>query len=124
MSEPTKEQISESKLLIAELARQLSLVDHLRTRGAHAGKNPRAEGATVSTTFLIAAQFGPVIPLAEIAGSMLGLDDAQAKRKAAHDELPIPVFRNGQKGPWLVRATDLAAWFDKCAEEARERMVA
>ena len=77
----------------------------------------------MNTAFLLMAQFErAVVPLEEIAKPMLGLDSEHAKRKAAHNELPFPVFRVGQKGPWLVRATDLAAWVDKSADAARERM--
>lgn len=78
----------------------------------------------MNTAFLIMAQHGPIIALEKIAVDLLGLSADQAKRKAAHSDLPFPVFREGQKGPWLVRATDLAAWADKSAESARERMVA
>ncbi len=78
----------------------------------------------MNTAFLIMAQFGPVIPLEKMAVDFLGLSVDQAKRKAAHNELPFPTFREGQKGPWLVKATDLAAWVDKSAQAARERMVA
>jgi len=79
----------------------------------------------MNTVFLLMAQFGKaVIPLDEIAKPMLGLESDKAKRKAAHRELPFPVFREGQKGPWLVNVTDVAAWVDKSAQAARERMVA
>ena len=78
----------------------------------------------MNTAFLIMAQFGPVVRLDSIAWSMLNLSDAQAQRKAAHNDLPFPVFKEGQKGAWLVMATDLAAWVDKSAQAARERMVA
>ena len=77
----------------------------------------------MNTTFLLMAQFErAVVPLEEIATAMLGLNAAQAKRKAAHDELPFPAFRDGQKGPWLVRVTDVAAWVDESADAALERM--
>ena len=52
----------------------------------------------MNTAFLIMAQFGPVVRLDAIAWSMLNLSDAQAQRKAAHSELPFPVFKEGQKG--------------------------
>ena len=78
----------------------------------------------VNTAFLLVAQFErAVVSLDEIAMPMLGLSSSHAKRRAAQSELPFPAFRDGQKGPWLVRVTDLASWVDKSAEVARERMV-
>ncbi len=79
----------------------------------------------VNTAFLLMAQFERAfVPLEEIAMPILGLSSAQAKRRAAHNEFLFPVFREGQKWPWLVRVTDIAAWIDKSAEDARRRIAA
>lgn len=76
----------------------------------------------MNTTLLLASQYNAAAaPLEQVAKDYLGIDAAQAKRRAAHDELPFPVFRDGRKSPYLVRLEDLAKWIDKAAEDARRR---
>lgn len=69
----------------------------------------------MNTTFLLLAEFGSAdIPVEIVCSRYLGLDARTAKRQAAMAVLPFPAFRPGtQKGPWLARITDVAAWLDK-----------
>ena len=56
-------------------------------------------------------QFGAVdVPLTTIAEYYLGLDPETAKRRAAKNEIPFPIFKvaKSQKAPWLVNVYDLA----------------
>jgi hypothetical protein len=75
----------------------------------------------VNTVFLLMAEFGQAdIPLEQVAAKYLGLDAAHAKRQAASQALPFPVYRAGsQKSPWMVRVSDLAEYLDKCRENAK-----
>lgn len=60
-----------------------------------------------------------LIPLERVA-PLLGLDPAEAKRRAARGQLPLPAVRlSGQKSPWIVRAEDLARHVDQVTEAAR-----
>jgi len=78
------------------------------------------EGENLNTTLLLASQYNAAAaPLDAVAKDYLGLNPAQARRRAAEDKLPFPVFREGQKAPYLVRLVDLARWIDKAAEDAR-----
>lgn len=69
----------------------------------------------MNTVFLLLAEFGQAdVPVEAICSRYLGLDERQAKRQASLASLPFPVYRPGtQKGPWLARITDVAAWLDK-----------
>lgn len=73
-----------------------------------------------STLFLLMAEFGQTdIPLETVAAKYLALDSVRAKRDAAAQRLPFPVYRAGsQKSPWLVRVTDLADYLDRERNEA------
>lgn len=74
----------------------------------------------MNTYFGILAQFGKAeIPLEECC-DMLGYSPKEAKRRAALDDLPLPVYRAGsQRSPWMVAATDLAALLDVRKADAR-----
>lgn len=76
-----------------------------------------------STYFALLAEFGGGdIELSRVAVKYFGLTEAEAKRRAALNRLPIPAFRAGsQKSPWLISATDLAKHIDDArARAARE----
>lgn len=55
-----------------------------------------------STFFGLLAEFGTAeIPLVQICQKFFGLTEAEAKRRASMQDLPIPVYRAGsQKSPW------------------------
>ena len=69
----------------------------------------------MNTIFLLLAEFGQAdVPVETVCSRYLGLDERQAKRQASLASLPFPVYRPGtQKGPWLARITDVAAWLDR-----------
>jgi len=68
----------------------------------------------MNTLYILCAEFGTGdIPLEQVAAKYLGIDSKSAKMRAARADLPFPAYRPGsQKSPWLVRASDLAAWLD------------
>ena len=73
------------------------------------------------TLFFLIAEFGTgQIPLTKCAHHF-GLSVDEAKKAAARQLLPVPVFRLGsQKSPWLISAEDLAGYIDtrrKAAED-------
>jgi hypothetical protein len=76
--------------------------------------------------FLLLAEFGTGhIPL-DACAHHFGLSEAEAKKAAARQLLPIPAFRLGsQKSPWLISAEDLAVHIDaqrKIAEDNWEKI--
>lgn len=76
----------------------------------------------MNTIFLLMAEFEQAdIPLDKVATKYLDLEPAKAKRLAARQELPFPVFRAGsQKSPWMVNINELACYLDKKREEAKK----
>lgn len=77
----------------------------------------------MNTVFLLFAEFNTgIIPLDDIAQKYLGLNQDQARRRAARQALPFPVHRatTSQKGPWLVNAQDFANHLDQQRELARK----
>lgn len=74
----------------------------------------------MNTYFGLLAEYGTAeIPLERCCG-VFGLSDAEAKRRAALSDLPVPAYRAGsQKAPWLVSATDLAEYLDARKADAR-----
>jgi len=74
-----------------------------------------------STYFGLLAEFGTAeIPLEGIAGKYFGLDEREAKRRAAMRSLPLPAYRAGsQKSGWLISASDLAKYLDERKAEAQ-----
>lgn len=74
-----------------------------------------------STFFALMIEFGTTeIPLSACCKKYFGYDEAEAKRRAATQKLPVPVFRGGsQKSGWLVSATDLAERIDQLRAAAR-----
>ena len=73
-----------------------------------------------STYFGLLAECGEAnIPLERVAPKYFGLSYPEARRRAPTKNLPCPAFRlGGQKSPWLVSATDLAALIDVRRERA------
>lgn len=76
----------------------------------------------MNTFFGLLAEFGTAeIPLEHVAPKYFGLSLDQAKRRAAENRLPIPVYRAGsQKAPWLVSADLLASYLDEQKKRASE----
>lgn len=73
------------------------------------------------TLFLLLAEFGTGHIPVERCAHHFGLDEREAKRAAARQNLPVPAFRLGsQKSPWLVSAEALAAYIDTRAKAATE----
>ena len=70
---------------------------------------PTTSPPTDKTLFLVLAEFGSAqIPLTACAHHF-GLTEAEAKRAAPRQALPVPCYRLGsQKSPWLVAAEALA----------------
>lgn len=68
----------------------------------------------MNTIFLLLAEFGKAdVPLDKVAERYLAMDPRTANARANRNALPFPTYRPGtQKGPRLVRITDLAAWLD------------
>lgn len=68
-----------------------------------------------STYFGLLAEFGEAnIPLERVAPKYFGLSYEEARRRAPAKLLPCTAFRlGGQKSPWLVSASDLAALIDQ-----------
>lgn len=61
------------------------------------------------------------IPLTEICVEYLGMQERQAKERAAAKTLPFPCFKlGGNKSPWMVRVDDFIAHLDAQADAARE----
>jgi hypothetical protein len=78
------------------------------------------------TYFGLMAEFGGgEIRLAECCEKYFGLSEAQAKRKAALRELPVPAYKltDGKSGEWLVSLSELAEHIDRQrAKYSREHM--
>lgn len=72
------------------------------------------------------AEFGKAhIPISEVAEKYFGLNDKEAKLKAARAKFPFPVFKcstqDGQnKCPWLVDIADLASYLDAQKEKSKK----
>src|SRR3546814_4547683 len=75
-----------------------------------------------STYFALLAEFGTAeIELSKVCSKYFGLTEAEAKRRATLNRLPVPAFHTGsQKSPWLVSAVDLARHIDSARETAFE----
>lgn len=76
--------------------------------------------ATSITTHILMAEFGSrlMIPLEELAQSVLGMSVNTAKRRAKNFELPFPTVKlnDSQKAPYLVNIQDLAKYIEeKCS---------
>lgn len=76
----------------------------------------------ITTIFALMAEFGTAhIPVVEVGKKYFGYDERQAKRAAAENGYPFPVFRAGSnKSIWIVDVGDLSAYLDKCRERSRE----
>ena len=74
----------------------------------------------ITSLALLAVHGSPEIPLRDVVG-MLGISMAEAQRRAARNELPVPTHRlaDSQKAPLMVHIDDLAAHIDRCAAAAR-----
>ncbi len=61
------------------------------------------------------------IPLRDICEKYFSLDFKTACKRAAYQDLPVPVFKGGsQKSQWLVDIKHLAEYLDKASADARE----
>ena len=69
---------------------------------------------------LLEAHKSSVIRLSDICEDMLGFKYQEARKQAALNTLPFPVFkaRDSVQSPYLVRVDQLAAWLDARADEA------
>lgn len=77
----------------------------------------------MNTAMLLMAQYEKTtILLEEICEEYFGCSRHTAIQKAKASTLPVPAFQvgSGQKAPWFVHVTDLAALIDKQREEARD----
>lgn len=76
----------------------------------------------MNTLFLLMAEFETAhIPLRNICEKYFSLDFKTACRRAAFQDLPVPVFKGGsQKSQWLVDVHHLAEYLDTAAQQARE----
>lgn len=76
----------------------------------------------MNTVFLLMAEFQRAdVPLETVAERYLGMDKKRAYMQAARAALPFPAYRaGGQKSPWMVRVTDLAAWLDSARDKAAQ----
>lgn len=81
------------------------------------------KNGTSSTMYLLMAEFGSrmMIPLEELAQSVLGMSVNTAKRRAKSCELPFPVVKlnDSQKAPYLVNIQDLATYVENRCTAAR-----
>ena len=75
----------------------------------------------IASLALMSIYKSPTIPLAEICERFFNLSYQEAMKKAARNELPVPVFRltNSRKAPMMVSAESLGNWIDKTESEAR-----
>ena len=75
-----------------------------------------------STFFNLMAEFqAGEIRLVDCCEKYFSLSPAEAKRRAAFQKLPVPVYRatNSQKGEWLLSLQDLANHLDEQKDAAR-----
>jgi len=63
-----------------------------------------------------------IVPLDSICKKYFNLSPAEARRRAALHQLPVPVWRlvDSQKAPLMVRVADLARVIDAIADAATE----
>jgi len=77
----------------------------------------------MNTQFLLLAQYnGKInIPITEIAKEYFDYSPSLAKRKAAHQQYPFPVFKVGsQKSEWLVDIVELARFLDEQKAKSKQ----
>lgn len=80
------------------------------------------------TQFQLLATYGKSeIPVIKLAADLYGLSEDEAKKRAARQGYPFPVYRApgpkgrvSQKSPWLADAADVAAAIDQAKEAARK----
>ncbi|SET78188.1 pyocin activator PrtN family protein [Thalassotalea agarivorans] len=81
------------------------------------------QNGTSTILYLLMAEFGSrmMIPLEELAQSVLGLSINVAKRRAKSCELPFPTVKlnDSQKAPYLVSINDLANYIEGRCNTAR-----
>lgn len=75
----------------------------------------------ITSLALISIHKSPTIPLADVCERYFALSYAEALKKAARNELPVPAFRltQSRKAPFLVSAEALGAWIDKNEAQAK-----
>lgn len=74
----------------------------------------------ITSLALISIHKSPTIPLSEVCDRYFSLSYAEAVRKAARNELPVPTFRlmDSRKAPLMVSAEALGCWIDKQEQKA------
>lgn len=80
----------------------------------------------MNTAFLLMAQFNKaIVPLEEVCEQYFALAPRTAQNYAKAGRLPVPAFRGGEgnKAPWLVNVTDLAAYLDKQRDAAAKDQI-
>ncbi len=78
-----------------------------------------------STAEILVQRFGsPIVELTAICGDFFGMEEGQARRKAATNQLPVPTFRTGsQKSPWFVHIEDLEQLIDEQRAQAKRHHI-
>lgn len=83
----------------------------------------KVSSAAPQTMYLLMAEYGArtLIPLDEIANTVLGMSINTARRRARSYELPFATVRLGesQKAPYHVHLHDLAKFIEARCNEAR-----
>ena len=75
-----------------------------------------------TTIFLVMHQFGSAeIPLEQVCKEHFGMELAQAKRKAAAHDLPVPYYKKTGKSGYFCSAADWAQYIDDQSATAREQ---
>lgn len=76
---------------------------------------------TPSTYFGLLAEFGAAhVPVTEIGVKYFNLSESEAKRKAASNDYPFPVFRaGGNKSTWMADIAVFSEYLDAVKEKAK-----
>ena len=76
---------------------------------------------------LLALHGAPMMPLKAICQQYLGNGYYQARIRANKNALPFPAFRldpTSNRSPWMVKLSDIAAYIDGLAKDARKSWTA
>lgn len=81
----------------------------------------------MNTFWLLTAKYegNPLVPVDALRNDYFnGMSREVFLRKIESGEIPLPLTRlgEGQKAPRCVHISDLAKYFDDCAEQAREEL--
>lgn len=77
---------------------------------------------TPSTYFGLLAEFGTAhVPIVELGKKYFNLSEEMAKRDAAANKYPFPVFKVGtNKSVWMADIADVAKYIDEVKEKAKK----